>query len=550
MSDNYEIAFVPGTNPDEILHWEHGYRTTVSDGMHIEWDAGVPMRDGTRIFIDIFKPAETGPVPTIIAWGPYGKQSPRGVYQRFGNNGDVKPEWYSKYAIFEAPDPLYWTQHGYAVIHADPRGLWNSEGNATFWSDTEALDIYDLIEWIARQTWSNGKVGMAGVSYLTTVQWQVAALNPPHLAAINPWEGYSDCYRRQFHGGIPENVFVSRWTSNMRWSRGQVEDFMEMRRRHPFFDSYWQSKAPALQKITVPAFVVASWSDQGLHTQGTLESFREISSPQKWLLVHGRKKWETYMRPDMVEKQRSFFDHFLLGKPSDLLSWPPIMLEVRERYYVGEDRAEQEWPLNRTNYTKLFLDATTKSLSNEPPQRAGVTSYDALEGSAAFEHRFDVDTEITGYAKLRLWVSTSGGNDLDLFIAIYKLDVDGSRVPLAFFSVFEKGPVALGWLRVSHREVDKEKSTPYQPRLLHQRELPIAPGEKVPVDIEVWPSSMLYRAGETLQLIIQGRDFEYGDPSIGPIQGHGPLRNVGEHTIYSGGAFDSHLLIPVIPDKS
>ncbi len=550
MSDSYELSFLPGTPPEEILKWEHGYRKTVEDGMVIEWDAAVPMRDGVRLFTDIFTPEGAKEVPALIAWGTYGKQSPRGVYQRFIDNGGVKPEWMSRYTTFEAPDPLYWTRHGYAVIHVDPRGLWNSEGDATFWSKEEAFDVYDLIEWTAKQPWCNGKVGLSGVSYLTIVQWQVATLQPPHLAAINPWEGYNDSYReRAFHGGIPENVFMPRWLSNSKWSRGRVEDVLEMRRQHPFFDAYWQSKAPDLSKITVPAYVVASWGDQGLHTRGTLEGFKQISSQQKWLEVHARKKWETFMRPEWVEKQRTFFDHFLLGKDTEVLKWPKVNLEIRERYYVGETRPEGEWPLKRTQYTKLFLDAKSNSLAATAPQATAQMSYDAQNGSAVFEHKFDQDTELTGHTKLRLWVSTSEGNDMDLFVAIYKLDTQGNRVPFAFFSVFEKGPAAQGWLRVSHRELDPVRSTPEQPWLLHRQELPLKPEERVAVDIEVWPSCVLYRAGETLQLVVQGRDFEYGNPAHGPTMGHGPLRNAGQHSIFTGGSCDSHLLIPVIPAK-
>jgi predicted acyl esterase len=212
-------------------------------------------------------------------------------------------------------------------------------------------------------------------------------------------------------------------------------------------------------------------------------------------------------------------------------------------------RAEAEWPLARTQYTKFFLDARSRTLATAVVERPSEAGYDAQTGRAIFEHRFARDTEVTGYAKLKLWVATSAGQDMDLFVAIYKIDTKGETVPLAFFSVFEKGPVALGWLRVSHRELDPARSTAHQPWLLHRRELPLTPGERVPVEIEIWPSCMLYREGETLQLIVQGRDFYYGKPEEGPTMGHGPLRNEGEHILFTGGACDSHLLLPIIPPK-
>jgi predicted acyl esterase len=548
MSQDFEYIFRPAKRPEEFGKVERGYRASREDGMLIERDVAVPMRDGIRIFVDIYRPdgAAQG-LPTLIAWGPYGKHSPRGTYARFHDNGGVKPEWISRHAAFEAPDPLYWTRHGYAVINVDPRGNWWSEGKATFWSTDEAKDYYDLIEWVAVQPWSNGKVGCSGVSYLAIMQWQVAALRPPHLAAINPWEGYSDSYReRAKHGGIPENLFMPQWLERSIYSSTEVEDVMALIERHPFYDAYWKSKAPDLSKIEVPAYVVASWGDQGLHTRGTVEGFKQMSSKHKWLEVHGRNKWEYYLRPDRVEKQRAFFDHFLKGTSDEVLGWPKVNIEVRERHYVGEMRGENEFPLGRTRYTRLFLDGAARTLGALPVSRQVDVDYDANEGQAVFDHRFAEETELTGHMKLKLWVATSEGDDMDLFVAIRKLDAAGKLVPFAFFAVYDNGPVALGWLRVSHRELDPARSRDYQPWLAHQRELRLKPREFVPVDIEILVSSTLFRAGESLRVVIQGRDF-YGLTSWGPMIGHGPLRNTGRHIVRSGGSYDSHLLVPVVP---
>ena len=136
---------------------------------------------------------------------------------------------------------------------------------------------------------------------------------------------------------------------------------------------------------------------------------------------------------------------------------------------------------------------------------------------------------------------------MDLLVAVHKLDAQGRQVPFAFFAVYDDGPVALGWLRVSHRELDPLRSTEYQPWLLHQRELRLKPGECVPVDIEILASSTLFRQGESLRLVIQGRDFYHLTPK-GPMIGHGPLRNQGRHILRMGGSCDSHLLVPVIPN--
>ena len=191
---------------------------------------------------------------------------------------------------------MYWCPRGYAIVYPDPRGAWYSEGDLRHGGMGEAEDCFDLIQWLGQQRWSNGKVGMTGVSYLTAIQWQVAPLRPPHLAAINPFEGFSDWYREfAYHGGIPETSFLPRGTGNLQYSTTRTEDTLANALAHPLYDDYWASKECDLEAIDVPAYVVASWSDHGLHTRGTLEAYKRMRSKQKWLEVHGRKKWHVLL---------------------------------------------------------------------------------------------------------------------------------------------------------------------------------------------------------------------------------------------------------------
>src|SRR5690606_23753521 len=137
-------------------------------------------------------------------------------------------------------------------------------------------------------------------------------------------------------------------------------------RAHPLYDAYWQSKEVDLSAIDIPAYVVASWSDHGLHTRGTLEAWRQMSSPQKWREIHGDKKWAHYYGPESRAKQAAFFDEFLKGADGGVPNWPRVSIEVRESARVRHTRAEDDWPLERTEYRPLFLDGGACVLAEAP----------------------------------------------------------------------------------------------------------------------------------------------------------------------------------------
>ena len=525
------------------------YRIRRENGLRIEQNVSVAMRDGTRILIDVYSPDApvTAGLPVILGWSPYGKHnlSSRG----FPRSG-VEQGWMSQYTAFEAPDPAYWCPRGYAVVFADPRGTWLSEGEMHHGGDVESQDAYDLVEWLGEQPWSNGKVGLSGVSYLAAIQWQVGPLRPPHLAALNPWEGFSDWYREfGYHGGIRETGFAPGACDRLNWSLTRTEDTGASMAAHPLLDEYWTSKETDLEAIEAPIFLVASWSDKGFHTRGTLEAYKRVGSKQRWLDVHGRKKWAYYYDPANVARLRQFFDHFLKDSDRAVLSWPKVRLEVRERAYVGEIRAENEWPLARTRFQQWFLDAATGTLEPRSFVQPAKLEYDSTDpaGQAVFDHVFTEDTELPGHMKLKLWVEAPGADDMDLFVAIQKRDAHGAIVPFVFYALYEDGPVALGWLRASHRELDSAKSTPEQPVHPHTREIPLPAGEPTPVEIEIWPSSTLFRKGESLRVVVKGRDiYDEGAPNL-PFARHQDTRNRGLHVIHTGGPYDSHLLVPAIP---
>ncbi len=513
--------------------------------MIIERDVPIALHDGVTMLVDVFRPEDGRPAAPIIGWGPYGKHG-HSRYAQIFPTSDVDQSSQSHYTAFEALDPAWWVPKGYAIINPDPRGTWYSQGRATYLSPQEAQDCCELIEWAGTRAWSNGKVGLSGVSYLASIQWFVAALSPPHLAAINPWEGWSDTYREVArHGGIPETCFWRYLPSRWGHSVTEVEDLAAEDAEHPLFDEFWASKAAPLEKITVPAFVVASWSDQGLHTRGTLEGFRRIASPRKWLEIHGRKKWAYFYERGSAQRLRAFFDHFLLGTDGSIQSWPRVRYELREGFGVGTFHPAAQWPLEDTRYEKLFLDTAQRSLTPRPPVGEDSLGYDSAHGTAAFDMTFGARTDLVGHMKLRLWAAAESAADMDIFVAVQKLDRAGCIVPFAFWAQYADGPVALGWLRASHRELDSERSSAWQPFLRHVRALPLVAGEPTCLEIEIWPSGTRFEAGEGLRLIVQGRDIYDYPPRLMADRHHDSV-NKGVHRLFGGGRFDSHLLVPVI----
>ena len=528
----------PGFNP----------RQEVTEGLVIDRDVALRLRDGTTIYADVFRPGGIDErLPAVLVWSAYGK------HLRWWNlpGADVDLNTLSPHTVFECPDPVPLCKAGYAYVAIDPRGVCMSEGDITVFTPQEGEDLYDTIEWIASRPWCTGKVAMAGASYYGIIQWRAGAVRPPHLSALIVYDGLSDPYRElAFHAGIPNNRFMDSFARSVAVTNNRREDWQKAGEVHPLFDDYWEAKVAPVEQMEVPILVVSSWADHGIHTRGTLEAYKRAGSKRKWLAIHGRKKWMWMYRPDSVERQIAFFDRFLKNVPNDVDSWPPVQLEVREQANVGRFRVEQEWPLARTDHRPFYLDAASRTMSLNASAEVSELSYDATatEIGASFQYVFPEDTEITGHAKLRLHVSAQGSDDMDLFVALQKMDTAGEVVNFPYYSMYDDGQVALGFLRVSHRELDEGRSTPQQPVLLHQRELRLRPGEVVPVEIELWPQSTLFFAGETLKVLIKGNDIQHYEPPRSAA-GHTMLRNAGRHLIHTGGRYDSHLLLPIVPDS-
>jgi predicted acyl esterase len=526
-----------------MMHYEpYEPGVTIENGIVCERDVAVPLRDGTTIYIDVYRSEDATDLPAIICWSPFGKRpfATEGGFLPLG----VPPGAVSRMTKFEAPDPAYWCHHGYAVINPDARGAGNSEGDIVCFGTQEGRDGYDLVEWVAAQDWSNGKVGMAGNSWLAMAQWFTAAEKPPHLACIAPWQGCSDIYREFVcMGGVPE-VGFNNWLLEALNGPGREENYVAMALKYPLINAYWEDKIVRFEDIEIPAYVTAGWSH--FHLRGSFEGFRRIASPQKWLRVNRDFEWPDMYTPENIHDLQRFFDRYLKDIHTGWELTPRIRLDVMDawEYDYQIKRVENEFPLARTQYKKLFLDASTGQLSYDPVEEEASVRYEATQGQATFDLKFEEDTELTGYMKLRLWVEADGADDMDLFVAVQKADEQGNFLPTLVLG--EPHPGAPGLLRVSHRELDEERSTPYQPVHTHRREQLLKPKEIVPVNIEIWPSSKIWHAGQHLRVVVSGH-YVRKEGWFEPFAWD--LCNTGHHIIHTGGKYDSHLLVPVIPPK-
>ncbi|WP_372983698.1 CocE/NonD family hydrolase [Microbacterium sp.] len=525
-----------------------------------EKDVAITLRDGVTLYADVFRPVTDEPVPVIVAWSPYGKgqgtsMSVMGVFGLVGLPNSVV----SGLEKFEAADPAYWLAQGYAICNPDIRGVVDSEGDSVLWDRQDGLDAYDVIEWLAEQEWCSGKVGMSGTSYLAVSQWFAAAEQPPHLAAINPWEGVSDVYRDLVkRGGMPDIGFARQLQEGSFFGRNRKEDILREVEEYPLINELWEDKIPAFDRITVPAYVVASYSNT-LHTAGTFRAWRRIASEEKWLRIHNTQEWPDYYDERNVEDLRRFFDHYLKGIEND---WPQT---ARVRYSVldlaGGDRTGIEadaFPPADVTSTKFYLDGRRRMLVTEAPADEAPASYAVASNpnAVSFLTRFEEETVLVGYPKAHLWVESRGADDMDLFVLVQKLDRFGT--PLSAFTVPNQSAMAHdltdhgatilkykgadGRLRVSARHLDEQLSTDDVPAHTFDRVEKLSPGEIVEIEIDLFPVGLAFHPGEQLRFIVSSANL-LGTlmPAIEEYVG----ANSGEHVIHTGGDRASYLQLPI-----
>lgn len=578
----------------------HGQRGETVDGMRIEWDVPIRVDDGLVLRADVFRPSEEGRYPVLLSYGPYGKGLP--FQEGYGSAWDIMVQEHpdvaagstNAYQNWEVADPEKWVPHEYVCIRVDSRGAGRSPGYIDHFSPRETRDLYECIEWAAAQPYSSGKVALSGISYYAINQWQVAELQPPHLACMVPWEGAADLYRdMSYHGGI-YCTFFQEWyriqVQSVQYGRGErgpvnprtgqpvcgdetlSEEQLAANRvpfgaqllDHPLDDEFHTERSPDWSKVTVPFLSAANWGGQGLHLRGNVEAFVQAASPQKWLEIHGGEHWTEYYTDYGVALQREFLDHFCKGEDNGWDSRPPVLLQVRTVDGFVE-RAENAWPLPRTQWTKQYLDARDLSLRSEPVAEEASRTYAMLgEGLTFSAPAVHEQTEVTGPLAARIHLASST-EDADLFLTVRAFSPDGQEV-LFQGAIDPKAPIAQGWLRASHRKLNEALSSPERPYHTHDEVQPLTPGKIYQLDIEIWPTCLMLPPGYRIALTVAGVDFDHGQEGArlahfaNELRGCGPFVHNdprtrppevfgGEVTLHTGGAHESYLLLPMVPER-
>jgi hypothetical protein len=521
-------------------------------GVVFEEDVPIRVRDGTVLRADVYRPdaGDGTRFPVLMSLSAYQKALDR-----------ILPHE-APFTHVERPEPEWWTARGYVLVFVDTRGTGTSPGQSDIWSMQEARDYYDAIEWAADQTWSSGKVGLVGVSYYAITQWNVAGLQPPSLTTILPWEGWADLYRDSvFHGGVFNQGFYGRWWLDVRGkqllentrasnSAALSEDLLYNFMAHHMDSPWWDEvKARArFDQITVPLYSSGNWEGWNHHLRGNIDGYVRSASAHKKLQVHTGGHTDAFYADEGKVEMLRWYDYWLKDIDTGIMDEPPVKLCVRTGETECTWRFEDEWPLARTRYTKYYLTAEAANadtnalhdvrLSDTPPRRESELSY--ASGPEAYRRGnrdlptisfvsepLASDVEITGHINLVMWVS-SETDDMDVFAYLRKQSPDGSVIT-----------ATRGVLQVSHRKLDPELSTPYRPYHSHDEEQKLTPGEIVPIEVEIWATSMVFEAGDRIRLDVDAHDGSH----------YFAAYNLGNNTIYTGGDRASYVMLPIVPPK-
>jgi predicted acyl esterase len=540
--------------------------------MKVEKGVTVTMRDGVKLSLCVYRPDGPGPFPTLFAASPY-------QYEM-----DEVPAY--PLFLWRETGPVEWyTEQGYAYVHADVRGSGQSEGEFSFMGLDEQQDYLELIAWIVKQPWCNGRIGGIGQSYYAMAQWLMATYAPPGLACIAPYDGLVDQYRgSNYHGGIFCS-YRSVWYASLRADnmhrpvnrKGRPPmrfDLVGAITEHTLDDEFWRERSPywRLDKIKCPVLSIGHWGKMGLHLRGNIVGYEEVKAPKKLVVTGARNTFEAHKMFDQIDFHEKellpFYDLHLKGKNNGFMEAEPVRLYVRG---ANVWRAEEQWPPKATTtpyYLRKGPSGSVTSMNDgglsadKPPANEASTSYtypdwewvngvaiigpdgrvDAVRRVLTFTSQpLEKDLDVTGPIMLKLYASSTA---IDTQF-IVKLSDQNPQDDAAW----KKGdqptftPVSKGWLKASHREKDEKRSKPERPFYTHTNPQPLTPGEVYQFDIEVLPISYVFKKGHRLRLELANSD----SPATDGVFSH-PYHptQMGTDTIHHDAGHASCILLPVI----
>ena len=571
-------------------------------GMIRERDVYVPMRDGVRLCVDVYRPQAAEKFPALLAFAIYNKdlQGPD-----LAETLPPQPAWSALWTgPIEAGDTQFFVARGYVHVIGGPRGVGKSEGGGS-----REWDCYDLIEWIARQPWCDGNVGMVGISGFGAEQLAVAKQQPPHLKAIFPFDprgayGQLGGFRHEYPGGVlhlfryllghfsamhqikgPPAALPS--DKEKKWAEAMsnpdyrmyphVFNVLAQKGQHmpayfdllidPFDRIETVEKSEAeFARIKVPTYTGSGW--YGLtyktHLNGAQTYFEKIAAPKKLMFggpAHLERPFHSFHHEIL-----KWHDQWLKGIDTGVMGEPPVKFWVMG---ANEWRFAEDWPLPETQWTKFYLRSWNRlsaaafvpaSSDEEQPPDAFVqmppTQTDKIQKLRFLSDPLPRDLLVAGPIVLNLFAAIDQ-SDTNWIVILKDVGPDVS-VRSAREGEREVPPdlpereVTRGWLKASHRALDPARSKPGRPwhPLTREAWRPVEPGAIEEYAIEIMATANLFRRGHRICLDITNLDLPTGvagATNVEYIPNHICSSKTTLHRIYHDVKRPSHLLLPVIP---
>jgi len=566
-------------------------------------DVKIPVRDGSYVSADIFRPADDGKYPVIMNMSFYGKSF---YHECICNEADAiaKEDLEDRY-FSGNPDGLQcenhesvntadWVPNGYVVIRIDSRGVCKSPGQQAPLSRQEAEDYYDAIEWAGVQAWSNGNVGLWGMSYVAMTQHNVASLRPSHLKAMIAMGTDSDPYNEYLSGGglwaeAWWTWWWKIWSGKNHLGERRETDWMARLKGNPYNDPELYSPhgkifmKPEVANATAAVWIIGPQTGAVVHQLGSSETFIRSTGAKsrKFDFIDAWFPHSYYS--ETVAAHRRYFDYWLKGIDNGVIDDPPVRVQVRAGNASYFELHEDTWPIARTQYTRFHLDASPSAWSGDGIRKEFMSlllASPTIEKSASYEAHLDLgkpvpfpkghvggtprwstgisfvsdpileDMVLAGYMKVGLWVSSTSDN-MDVHVSLRVIDEHNREIRYeALVMPIDPEhihPIGYGALKVSQRKLDEERSTEYWPVHTHTAadNAPLEKDEVVAIELGLNPSSALLKKGCRLRL-----DIQPTAPAGIPSRAYDGSYHLGaKNSIYTGPSHPSYVQLPVIPKK-